>query len=417
MKTDTVDIHQHKQTYQSFNEDWLNSNDITIDWKIEERNKQWHDTYFTRRACKDHQAKGNCRFAFKIIEHMEFMNWISKGDVILDPMCGIGSFLIIAALKGYDAIGIELERRFYEDMIGVREAVSVDDRDDLFSGYEGEQYVPGNIESFLKSMTNVGKIQVINGDARETHGIISIMIGKGMLDWKSGLGIVCSPPYGNRLSDEKQQVGSKDSLKYSELDDPERQYSNDSNNIGTKRLAVLTSPPYSATTEVGGGIAKSRTQHYSNDNVAKSRLAILCSPPYSRSTEHSNDQIDAMPEEKKSGHKGFLYSDRRNIAVLKLGPYQEEMLKVYQAMYRTLQHGSPVALITRNFIQEGQIVALDELTIDLMEQAGFEYQFTRRAELPEISMFKYMNWEKCHKEKRLPLITWEEATFYLKRGE
>ena len=99
-----------------------------------------------------------------------------------------------------------------------------------------------------------------------------------------------------------------------------------------------------------------------------------------------------------------------------IGPYDTEMGKVYKAMYNTVGIGSPVVLLTRNFIQEGKMVLLDELTQLLMHKAGFTYQFTKRAELPEISMFKYMNWHNYHREKRLPLVTWEEATFYLKES-
>ena len=184
----------------------------------------------------------------------------------------------------------------------------------------------------------------------------------------------------------------------------------------------MSSPPYSGSTEIGGkakngNLARAtNAKHdvYDEDNIARRKLVIVSSPPYSRSTEHSGDQIDALPDGKVGGHKGFAYGDRENIALLGIGPYDIEMLKVYQSLHKALGARSSVVLLTRNFIQKGKIVLLDELTVKLMEQAGFKYHFTRRAELPEISMFKYMNWNNTHREKGLPLITWEEATFYTK---
>lgn len=417
------------ETYQEFNKRWLRNNRIEIDWEIAERNSSWHRTYFTRRAISDHQAKGNCRLATMAIEEMEQQGWLIKRDVILDPMCGIGSFLIVAALRNYNAVGIELEDRFYKDMVGFHEQLDVPS-DDLLAGVSSSQHIEGTIEYFHKITegTNKGKIRVIHGDARNTDEIME----RVKLNSFGRLGVVCSPPYGNRLSDETQKYSGNDERTFAELEadsDGRRQYSNDPDNIGTNRIAVISSPPYSRATEIGGKSKdpdpnsyfqrmQKKTAGYSTGKATNQRFAtkvgVLCSPPYSRSTEHSEDQIAALPGEKVHGHKAFMYADVANIATLKLGSYDVEMKKVYKAVYRALQSGAPVALITRNFIQKGRIVLLDELTKRLMGYAGFNYQFTRRANLPDISMFKHINWRKKHRHKNLPLITWEEVTFYLK---
>jgi len=373
--------------YQTVNKAWLSKMGIKIDWIIEERNKQWHDAYFTTKAVHDHQAKGNCRLCWMVIEEMEERNWIEpKKTVILDPMCGIGSFLIVAALKGYNGVGIELEDTFYKDMVG--EECFVDrEKDDLFAGsFMGT--TPGTIERFHRLTSNVraaGRIQIIKGNARFTHDIMA-RTWEDVIGWwtRSGaLGVICSPPYGNRLWDDGQKFGSKDNMTLNELSAMEnetsrRQYSNASDNIGTCKVAVVNSPPYS------------------------------------RSTEHSDGQMDSFQDKPVTGHRGWSYSDRQNIAVLKDSEYTREMQKVYNSLYKTLPIGSPVALITRNFIQKGRVVLLDELTMKLMRRAGFAYQFTRRGELPDISFFKIMNWNKVHRHKGLPLITWEEVTFYRK---
>ena len=51
-----------------------------------------------------------------------------------------------------------------------------------------------------------------------------------------------------------------------------------------------------------------------------------------------------------------------------------------------------------------------------MQQAGFEYLETKRAALPDISFLKNINWKKYFKDEWLPLVDWEEITFYTKRN-
>lgn len=384
MITETQPTADVRKEYEGINASWLQRHNTKIDWVIEERNKPWHDLYFTQQAVHDHQAKGSCRLAWMVLAEMEKQKWIDpKSTAILDPMCGIGSFLIVAALKSYNAVGIELEKRFYDDMVGTDGFIEVDDDEDLFAGV-GHGKSEGTISRFhnlASSLPHAGRIQVIQGDARFTDDILLRVDPDGYRYWEGGLGIICSPPYGNRLADEKQRFSSKDSRTMEELQadsDRNRQYSNDSDNIGTCKIAVLNSPPYS------------------------------------RSTEHSNGQMDAFKTKPITGHRGFQYTNRQNIAMLKDSAYNREMQKVYNSLYRALPVGSPVALITRNFIQKSQVILLDELTTKLMNHAGFTYQFIRRATLPDISFFKFINWQKVHKKKKLPLITWEEVTFYRK---
>lgn len=410
-----IELSKFSTEYGEINSKWLWENKLEIDWTIEERNKVWHDTYFTRQAVKDHQAKGNCRLAWLILCEMESCDLLYPGDIVVDHMCGIGSFLLVAALRGYNAFGVELEDVFYLDMVGYDSLHSVDENDDLFYGFSANQHVEGNIERFNKLLGNrkrIGSIRVVQGDARRIDEILqgeeflefvgssfggvgvinsppysrTTEVGGGMAKsrtqhYSPNIAVVNSPPYGNRLRDEGQQFGAKDKRTWSEL---------------------------------GDEIADNKQYSLNPDNIGNAKIAIVNSPPYSRSTEHDDAQIEAMPEQKKTGHQGFKYEGATNIALLDVDPYRHEMRKVYLALHRALPSESPVALITRNFVQEGQIVYLDKMTINMMKSAGFQYLFTKRAVLPEISFFKYINWQKMHKEKGLPLITWEEVTFYIK---
>lgn len=54
-----------------------------------------------------HPAKANTR----LIEFL-VLNYTSEGDTVLDPMAGSFSTVIIAILKGRNAIGVDIEERY-----------------------------------------------------------------------------------------------------------------------------------------------------------------------------------------------------------------------------------------------------------------------------------------------------------------
>ncbi len=91
------------------------------------------------------------------------------GDVWLDPMCGIGTTMVEAVHRGYDAFGLEWEPRWYrvskQNLALVKRAMPL--------------YSP------------LGRGQVFLGDARQLTSIFN-----GMAFDK----IAFSPPYGNTLS-------------------------------------------------------------------------------------------------------------------------------------------------------------------------------------------------------------------------
>ena len=345
-------------------------------WIVTERNKSWHQTYFAPKAVKDHQAKNNCKFGMHIIDYMEKHGWLQPGDSILDPMCGIGTYLILAALRGYNSVGVELEDTFFNDMVGYEER-SIDLEDGLFSNLP--KHIEGSLERFNRltaSVKKVGFAFAIQGDARNLEEIFAANQVK--------FDVLCSPPYGNRLSDanQKYQGGGEKTFKERDKLSAETkyaQYSEDENNIGN------------------------------------SKIKVICSPPYSRSTEHDDAQIDALPDNiKGAGGKGFKYADPKNIAILDDSEYIREMEKVYRALYEVLESGAVVALVTRDFIQQGKVVQLYAVTVKMMERAGFTFRELQRAWLPAMSFFKRINWTKHHRLKGLPLIDWEDVTFYSK---
>ena len=194
-----------------------------IDWPDCQRNNEWHDRFFAPKALRDHQAKGNCDSAALCLDYMVEQRWIQDGDVILDPMCGIGSFLIVAAIKGFNCMGVELEQRFIDDMEGYDTVVN--DPEDMFTA--SKEHVLGNLEHFRKAtadMPHVGSINVFKGDARNLT----------MLELNVDA-VLCSPPYGNRMSDKRQQISGDDPRSWTEISKDSAsvaQYSDSKNNIG-----------------------------------------------------------------------------------------------------------------------------------------------------------------------------------------
>lgn len=291
-----------------------------IDWTITDSNHKWYELFFTPKSLSDHQAKNSCDLFMRIIDYFEEHEWISKGQTMLDPMCGIGSFLMMGALRGYNTIGVEIEEIFYQDMMGYDR--TEEHPDDLFFGETSHEQ--GNIDKFYavtKDVKNIGNIEVYNGDSRG----INSFIGKDFADF------------------------------------------------------------------------------------------CVFSPPYTRTAEHSEKQIEALPDKVKG--KPFQYKSKYNLALMnyKSGDFSYYFGKIATQLYFALHVGSHVAIITRDFIEEGSVISMENMMIDLMIHKGFEHIETKIADLPHVSFFKWNNWLKMHRPKLLPLITWEHVTIFKRK--
>jgi DNA modification methylase len=109
---------------------------------------------------------GNDTFNHPAKMHPELARWIilnysKKGDVVLDPMAGIGTSLIEARLLGRKPYGIEIEEKWCKLIIDS----------------------PANN---IKGIIPMHKIQVICGDATKVRSFLSIPTDL----------VVTSPPYG-----------------------------------------------------------------------------------------------------------------------------------------------------------------------------------------------------------------------------
>jgi hypothetical protein len=174
-------------------------------WSVTETNSQWHESFFSRQALDDHQAKGICPLYWHIIDHLEFAGILEKGDTIFDPMCGIGTTMIISNLKGYASIGNELEYKYYRDMVGYDGEHELD----LLNTTKTVRFhIDGNIESFLKKTGRYRyQIHLINKDAKE-------LTKDDLEEYGGKLIVVTSPPYNRTAEHDQGQVDSINNEKY-----------------------------------------------------------------------------------------------------------------------------------------------------------------------------------------------------------
>ena len=135
--------------------------------------EQWYGCYdtprtslFTRESNR-HPAKMAVGLCFRILEHGERRGYWKPGDTILDPMAGIGTTLVCARVRGYEPIGVELEKHFYD--LAVR-----------------------NLDSLALRMNLARWGKILLGDARNLPALLG---STGFQPVQAG---VASPPYADK---------------------------------------------------------------------------------------------------------------------------------------------------------------------------------------------------------------------------
>lgn len=192
--------------------------DEDLDWDIDEYNTHWHDRFFTTQTVKDHQAKANCCLVNKVVKRMEERGYINKENtVVLDPMAGAASMLVVAGLLGYTGVGIELEKRYVKNLIGYDEP---DYSDDTLFGLKG--HIEGTVEKYLRMtavMPKAGIIYIRQGDARVTHTLIN---DETPARHGKRIAIISSPPYGRVSEHDEKKANSVDgAVKVHKYDHPD----------------------------------------------------------------------------------------------------------------------------------------------------------------------------------------------------
>jgi len=219
-----------------------------------------------------HPAKANLNLIDFLID-----KYTKVGDLILDPMAGTGSTCVLSALKGRDAICIDIEPLFYQWMEKAREIVEK-----------------------TPMLGRKGKIINILGDARRLSDLLK------QIDI-----IITSPPYGETY------LGGGDPEKRAERliktgYDPKAFLGGRARNAVLKHYGetdvIITSPPYAETLNIHSGGMKDlknapkpstvgydkNLQLYSDnlDNIGNLPLGdidiIITSPPYAETISHKS---------------------------------------------------------------------------------------------------------------------------------
>lgn len=351
--------------------------------------KGWRD-HFTPDSTT-HPAKMNLNLLRWILE-----TCTKPGEIVLDPMAGTGSTIILARLLGRHGVAVEYEPKFCEM---IRENIKRSERH--------------------STLTPEGSMICVQGDARE----LSKLLRK--LD-----AIITSPPYGEAQSGGGIATKGYDGPKHSPTDlVGERSYMPDKfegeGNISRLKYGesvdtVIASPPYEATCLdgrdverrierlkeaghdpkdfIGGQARDVILKHYNKvDTVVSSppygnRLsdeaiqdgdevrisyrqaidALVSSPPYEGSeTETGGDEGKRGGNSKLRVKKDYSEVSKDNIGSMKGETYLKAMLKVYSECHKVLKEDGKMILVTKNFIRDKKVVRLDLDTIKLCETAGF----------------------------------------------
>lgn len=356
-------------------------------------------------------------------------NYTEPGEVVLDPMAGTGSTVVLAALEGRHSIAVEFEPKFCEMIKG-----SID--------------LTRN-QTIFKSK---GRMAWFQGDARK---LSELLLKKSDI-------IISSPPYGNRLADVAVQDGDQARMGYKQTVDvvltsppyegtllngrnPEqrierlRKAGHDPKNFMGGRARnvtlrnydkpdiVITSPPGSETETGGdkgrrGGNSRLRVKKdyakVSKENIGRlphgEINAVITSPPY-----------ETGPFDHAGGHGGTyagglakrdpkfspITINEENIGSMKGKTYLEAMLQVYRECHKMLKSGGTMVLIVKNFIRDRTVVRLDLETIKLCEAVGFRLADRWYFRVPTKSFWKIL-YKKNYPE--VPEIEFEDILIFEK---
>jgi len=347
-----------------------------------------------------HPAKMNLNLLRHVLEaHTD------PGDVVLDPMAGTGSTVVLAAMLGRHGIAVEYEPHFC-DMI--RENIKLATPQNTFTKKGGMSCTQGDARELSKLLNEsdaiitsppYGKAQsgggiAVNGYDRPKHtptdliGERSYMPDKfekedniGVLEYGDVDAVITSPPYGNRLSDEAVQDGDPQRMSYRQAVD-----------------SIVTSPPYEKS-------LGHRGQDY--EEVRKKLLDQGYSEEYIKASWSQPHQCQRWAEEAYG-------EDSDNIGNLRSESYLEAMLQCYQEFFKVLKVGGVMVLVIKNFIREKAVIRLDLDTISLCEAVGFTLNDRWYFKLPTRSFWRILYHKKY---PDVPEIEYEDVLVFEKEAE
>jgi len=387
------------------------------------RGQKIRKKYYIASAVK-HPAKADLPMMIWILK-----KFVEDGDVVLDPLAGIGGTLVegMRLFPNSLFVGVELEEKFVKWCNASIKKVEEIAKEDWFM--------------------KVGKAICLQGDSRELGKIMGVDK------------IVSSPPWGGQVQHKTNYLGKQ--KKESGFE-----YSEDPKNIGNlphgKVDKVITSPPYSETIRKGqeGSSVTAQSKRFAklmeerdkllNRNWGKNRQTegrlraieamlsgysrnpenignlkhgdvdkIITSPPFGQAqsgggiakkgytgSKHSPTDLvgkrSYMPEntgEDKKNISNLPYADKDE--KLDKQTYLQAMFLVYQQCFKILKSEGLMILIIKDFIRKGKRIPLGEHTIKLCEMAGFEHVHTYHREIKNPSFWRILQIQKYGEAYRI----------------
>jgi hypothetical protein len=257
---------------------------------------------------RSHPAKYNPELVEFLVE-----KYTQPGDTVLDNLAGTGLLGVVAALKGRNAIQVELEPVYFSWMEKARE----------------------NVER-LNTLTEKGRIMNLLGDSRRLTELLAEHVGA----------VITSPPFG----DVNLSAGDPERRRGRLLQagrDPSDFLGGSARNAVLKHYgqadAVIVSPPYgdAVSDDKEGPLAgadekrygrwregtarkHSYTQHLTPVKPDTDIDAVITSPPYERMLSHerhhtpNTGSAEKLLDEKRLGY--YPANSKDNIGNLPLGP-------------------------------------------------------------------------------------------------
>lgn len=349
-----------------------------------------------------HPAKFSRGLIERIYDYMLQNERVSPGDVVGDPFGGVATGGIIAAYRGLNWIGVELEENFVNlgrgninlhrgkltyltrplpqliqgdsrsfDLIVKAHAIVTSPPYAATSGQGGgginiKGYVPAEGRKWTGDKADPVGARTYQGQgANRTEGNIETL-KEGSID-----AVVSSPPYagiaagagGLNTKPPKhpgQQSGRSVDLSSQNAD---QRYGASEGQISKLTEgdvnAVVTSPPWGA--NCAGGVGAHKLKDPDKFAIEMSRLQR----GHAASPEARRKQFSRAAEQVYGDSDGSIGKESAET-------YWQAMNLVYAATFRAIKPGGYIAVVVKDYVSKKQRVRLCDDTVRLLEHCGFE---------------------------------------------
>ena len=371
-----------------------------------------------------HPAKISPLLADRIFKHLEKLELLKEGMTVLDFMAGSGRIPLMASLRGYKGLGVELEphfvkmcndnKKFAENKIGRKldmEIIKGDSRQlsKLLNKSDVAILSPpyGLGEGIGHSGQSTQVVKDLNLQTR--YGSSEGNIGN--LPYKQMVGVV-SPPYQDSISSEKDGINWSKGKFQPERDRSsessfKHNYSQNPENIGNLKdsgsIVGITSPPYEQLVNrdrknetnavnkpdfIRGGRSQYETYGENQENIGNLKdtsFVGITSPPYEKSEVFQDksfiEKINLKSPKRISNlnsANGVYAESQDNLGNQQGQNYLSAMLQVYKEASKVC---SVICTVTKNPTRNGKLRRLDIDTVILLEKSGYQIVDYHRAVL------------------------------------